>query len=187
MTARADKTARVLRLRNALKAALATRLPCFYLDDHPADRPPSIDGGITPPGPAPHNGSPEARRAIMLGEKAGTPVVFWIAPADERLVLPNTLLLAVRRPGFCNRAARAALEARSVIVSLGSACNSADAAHGATSGVVIAMGIPAALRDGVLRVSLSDDTTADDIKTFTIHFLAVVTEAACLSAAFLDR
>jgi cysteine desulfurase len=187
MTARAEKTAQVLRLRNALKAALATRLPCFYLDDHPADRPPSIDGGITPPGPAPHNGSPEARRAITLGEKAGTPVVFWIAPADERLVLPNTLLLAVRRPGFCNRAARAALEARGVIVSLGSACNSADVAHGAASGVVVAMGIPAALRDGVLRVSLSDDTTADDIKAFTVHFLAVVTEAVCLSAAFLGR
>jgi cysteine desulfurase len=185
MADRAEKTARVLRKRNALKAALATRLPCFYLDDHPADRPPSIDGGITPPGPAPHNGAPEARRAIALAEKAGTPVVFWIAPADERRVLPNTLLLAVRRPGFCNKAARAALEARGVIVSLGSACNSADAVHGEASGVVVAMGVPAALQGGVLRVSLSDDTTADDIKAFAVHFLAVVTSVACLSAEYL--
>jgi cysteine desulfurase len=185
MADRAEKTARVLRTRNALKAALATRVPCFYLDDHPADPPPSIDGGITPPGPAPHDGAAAARRAIARGAAAGTPVVFWVAPADERLVLPNTLLLAVRRPGFCNRAARAALEARGVIVGLGAACGAAAHRGDGVAGVVAAMGVPAALRAGVLRVSLSDATTVDDIKTFAVHFLAVVASDACLSADFL--
>ena len=80
-------------------------------------------------------------------------------------------------PGF-----RQSLEARGVIVGLGSACNAADAAG---SSVVAAMGVPAALRAGILRVSLSDETTAGDIKEFAVHFLAVATGAACLSAEYL--
>jgi cysteine desulfurase len=168
MAGRAEKTARAGHLRDTLKAVLAARLPCFNLDDHPADRPPSIDGGITPPGPAPHNGTPEARLAIQGAEGAGAPVLFWVAPADARLVLPNTLLIAVRRPGFCGRAARAALEARGVIV-------------GVAGGAPGAVGLPAALQAGTLRVSLSDDTTAEDVKAFLVNFLAVVTSDACLA------
>jgi cysteine desulfurase len=163
MAGRAGKTARVRALRDTLWAALAARVPCFYLDAHPADRPPSIDGGITPPAPARHGGTPEGRRALA----SPGPVVFWLAPEDGRRVLPNTLLLAVRgRDGaaFGAPAARAALEARGVIVG---ACD--------PDGAVAAMGVPAALRGGVLRVSLSDDTTADDVKAFAAHFLAVIT------------
>jgi len=114
--------------------------------DHPADPPPSIDGGITPAGPARHQGSAEARQAIAAAEKGGPPAVFWVAPRDERLVLPNTLLLAVRRPGFCSRAARAALEARGVIVGLGAAARDG-------GGAVAAMGVPAALRGGASGIS----------------------------------
>jgi cysteine desulfurase len=186
MADRAAKTARVSRLRDAIMTAIATRLTCLRLDDHPADRPPSIDGGITPPRPPLHDGSAEGRRAVALADKGGTPAVFWIAPADSKRVLPNTILLAVRRPGFCNKAARAALEKRGVIVSLGSACNAAEAAEqGAPSGVVVAMGVPAALQGAVLRVSLGDDTTPEDAKTFVRHFLAVVTSNECLSAEYL--
>lgn len=181
MQDRAQKTARVLRLRNAIKASLASRFPCFYVDAHPADAPPSIDGGITPPGPAPHRGSSEARRAIAAAEKADTAVLFWIAPEDERTVLPNTLLLAVRRTGFCNRATCAALEKRGVIVSLGSACNALEGKAGTPSSVVVAMGVPAPLHRGVLRVSLSDDTTADDAKMFVREFLAVLGSDECLA------
>lgn len=186
MEGRAEKTARVERLRDVAKAAIASRLPCFYLDDHPADAPPSIDGGITPAGPAPHDGAPAARRAIAAAERTGAPVVFWIAPEDSKRVLPNTILLAVRRPGFCNKAARASLEKRGVIVSLGSACNARDAERrDSPSSVVVAMGVPAALQGGVLRISLGDDTTTEDIKAFVRHFLAVVTSDECLSAEYL--
>jgi cysteine desulfurase len=181
MDGRAAKTARVLRLRNALRETIATRLPCFYLGDHPAPDPPSIDGGITPAPARAHDGSAEARRAIAAAEKKGAPVVFWIAPPDERAVLPNTLLLAVRRPGFCNKAARAALEARGVIVSLGAACNTAKALSGEASSVAVAMGLHPALVGGVLRVSLGDDTTAEDVKAFVVAFLAVVTSDESLA------
>ena len=158
MAGRAEKTARVLCLRNALKDALASRLPCFYVDEHES-APPSIDGGITAR-PAGRPFSAPARRAV----ESGAPAVFWVAPPDERLVLPNTLLLAVRRPGFCGRAAQAALEARGVIVGLDD------------PEVVAALGVHPDLRPGVLRVSLSDDTTGDDIKTFVLNFFSVVDE-----------
>jgi cysteine desulfurase len=185
MTDRAQKTARILRLRNAIKIALATCLPCFPVDAHPIDP-------VDPVGPAvaystdvddeglePYRGSSEVRRAIAASEKKGIAVIFWIAPEDERTVLPNTLLLAVRRPGFCNRKARAALERRGVIVGLGSACSAAEA-RGVASSVVLAMKVPEPLHAGVLRVSLDDDTTAEDIKKFVREFLAVVSSEECI-------
>jgi cysteine desulfurase len=175
MTDRATKTARVQRLRDAIKSVLASRVPCFYLDEHPADSPPSIDGGITPPLPAQHHGSHDARVAIALSEKDNSPIIFWIAPQDSVRVLPNTLLLAVRRPGFCNRAARAALEARGVILSVGGACSSG-------SRVFAAMGVPHSLRSGILRISLADVTNAGDIKAFVSNFLAVIRSDECLLA-----
>jgi cysteine desulfurase len=180
MADRAAKTARVRRHRDALKAAVAARLPCFPLDAHPAADPVSLDGGITPPPPRRHEGTAEGRRALAASDAQGTPVVFWLAPPDERRVLPNTLLLAVRRPGFCNRAARAALERRGVIVSLGAACSAADPAP---SGTVAAMGVHEALRGGVLRVSLCDSTTAEEVEAFVERFVAVVTSGECLAAA----
>ena len=163
MAGRAEKTARVFFMRNALKSALASRLPCFYVDDHESAPLSSIDGGITPPRQqADRPFSAPARRAV----ESGAPAVFWVAPADERLVLPNTLLLAVRRPGFCNRAAQAALEARGVIVGL------------ADAEVVAALGVHPDLRPGFLRVSLADSTTGDDIKSFVVNFLAIVSPPA---------
>ncbi len=175
MANRGAKTAAILQLRAAIKAAISRRVPCFPLSAHPGDPPPSIDGGITPPPPA-HSGTAEARRAIAAAEKADTPVVFWIAPDDDRAVLPNTILLAVRRRGFSNRAALAALARLGVIVSLGSAC---DAASPAPSGVVVAMGVPVALQSGVLRVSLGDMNTAEDVKVFIRAFISVISGDAC--------
>lgn len=183
MEDRDAKTAGVLKLREVIKSAVASRVPCFYIDDHPADAPASIDGGISPAPPARHNGTPAARRAIADAEHNDRPVVFWIAPKDPKRVLPGILLIAVRRPGFCNRAARASLEKRGVIVSLGSACNTHDAEKkDMPSSVVVAMDIPAALRGSVLRVSLCDETTVEDVKAFVRHFLAVISSRECLSA-----
>ena len=66
----------------AAKEAIATRLPCFPVGEHPADPPPSPDGGITPGGPPSSRGTPAARRAIAAAEAGGPAVVFWVAPAD---------------------------------------------------------------------------------------------------------
>jgi cysteine desulfurase len=161
--ARAKYAERARRLRDAIQAALAARVPCFHVDDHPADRPPSIDGGSTPPGPA-HAGSAAARRAIAAAEAGGEPAIFWVMPAEPRRVLPNTLLLAVRRPGFSAAAARAVLEERGVTVGVGGAR-------------AAALGVPAALRGGLVRLSLAGDTTADEARAFVREFLAVARRA----------
>ena len=103
---------------------------------------------------------------------------------DIGSILPNTIFLTVYRPRFCNKAARAALEERGIIVSVGSACNTASAAP---SGVVHAMGRPLALQDGVLRISLCDDTTAEEIKAFVRNFLEVVVSGECLRSATAEE
>ncbi|MDE2100846.1 MAG: aminotransferase class V-fold PLP-dependent enzyme [Patescibacteria group bacterium] len=156
MRDRRRKNERLAKLRAAIRAIVAKSLPAFDLDDY------------------------ESGSAAAVWEKGGRPVVVWLAPKDPALTLPNTLLLAVYRPGFCNRAARAALEARGVIVSVGSACNAASAAP---SGVVAAMAVPKELQDGVLRVSLLDDATPEDVKKFVVAFVGVVTSTDCLRAA----
>lgn len=187
---RPTKTARLARLRDAAKEAIATRLPCFPVGEHPADPPPSPDGGITPGGPPSSRGTPAARRAIAAAEAGGPAVVFWVAPADPARALPNTLLLAVRRPGFCAEAARAALERRGVIVGLVARPPEAapavpgrrSLAPAAQQTVVEAAAVPAALRAGVLRVSLGDATSGEDIGAFVRAFLTVVASGECLSA-----
>ena len=161
---RAAKTARARRLRDALRAALAAHLPCFAADAHPADALPSLDG-VAPPGPAPR-GTEAAQAAIRAAAAGGPPALFWLAPADDSRALPNTLRLAVRRPGFSARAALAALERRGVVVGLGS-----DALA------------PAPLRGAVLRVSLSDHTTSEDVKKFVHAFLEVILSGEALAGA----
>jgi cysteine desulfurase len=181
----ADKMRRVKAIREAVKAAIGRNLPVFYLADHPGDAAPSPDGGITP-GAAGLAGTAEARRAIAAAEAGGKPAVFWIAPTpteDGAQVLPNTILLSVRRPHFCNKAARAALEAKGVICSVGSACNTKEALAGTASSVVHAMGVPAALHPGVLRISFNDDVTTTDAQKLVGAFLRVVTSKDCLESA----
>ena len=171
LTGRAEKNARVLRLREALKSAVAARVPCLYLDDIPADRPPSIDGFSSPP-PALHDGTSDGRRTLAEVEPTGAPVVVWVAPRPvdgSARGLPNTLLLAVlRRPVLHGAVARAALEARGVVV--------ARIPH--DSPIVAALGLPVALRPCLLRISLPDATTAVDVATCAAHLLAVISTAA---------
>lgn len=159
---RSEKNANVKKMREVIKGALAKSIPCFYIDDYLGEK---------------------GREAAESADRGGSPVVVWIAPKETAksasLVLPNTLFLSVHRPRFCNKAARAALEARGIIVSVGSACNSES--HG-PSGVVEAMGVPRPLQDGVLRVSLSDDVSISDVQQFVKAFLAVVTSGECLRA-----
>lgn len=158
MEDRDTKNARMGRLREAAKKAISSQVPACYLDDYRAP-------------------SESVAAAIERADAGGPPVVVWISPTDWGRVLPSMLFLSVHRPRFCNRAARAALEARGVIVSVGSACHSASVEP---SGVVKAIDLPTALRDGVLRVSLGDDTTADDIKAFVRNFLEVISSEEAL-------
>lgn len=86
-------------------------------------------------------------------------------------VLPNTILLAFvknehsgkEHKPFCNVDLKKCLNKKNIIVSIGSACATADkkASH-----VLFSIKAPEVIRQGIVRVSLSDDTTDSEIDTF---------------------
>lgn len=87
--------------------------------------------------------------------------------------LPNTVLMSVvdYDREFCNVNLKKTLDSQGVIVSIGSACNTANknASH-----VLTAIGAPAIIKRGVLRVSLGDLNTNADVRNFAKIFLAAV-------------
>lgn len=97
-------------------------------------------------------------------------------PAEQKnSYLPSTLLMSVidyDQP-FCNVKLKTALEAEGVIVSIGSACNTASSK---ASHVIEAIKAPSIVRRGVLRVSLGDFNTPAEIREFARIFLKSVSE-----------
>lgn len=89
--------------------------------------------------------------------------------------LPNTLLLSVvsTTATICNAKLKEALEADSIIISVGSACNtsSAKASH-----VLYAMGADEHIRRGALRISLGDTNTEAEIAQFVRAFARAVSD-----------
>ncbi len=91
-------------------------------------------------------------------------------------VLPNTLMLAVVKdvsspPMFCNLRLKDALGKVGVVISIGSACNTAspDASH-----VLDAIHAPEAIKAGVIRVSFGDTTTKRELDAFIAAFCNTV-------------
>jgi cysteine desulfurase len=108
-----------------------------------------------------HSDRPKQNEFVVLG-----PVNFngYRQPA----VLPNTLLVAFAKnivsdgKPFCNVLVKKCLDKKNIVVSVGSACatSSARASH-----VMYAIRAPQVIRQGVMRISLSDHTTREDILT----------------------
>lgn len=148
-TERAQKNKRMLDLKKKLMEGIAaTGLPCKTYREYL-----------------------ETERGT--GRKYAIEVVF-ISTA-EKTYLPNTLLMSlVKRDKttapVCNVEMKKRLEEAGVIVSIGSACatSSPKASH-----VLYSMGVDEAIRKGVMRVSLGDDTTEEDIKKFITVFAKI--------------
>ena len=100
--------------------------------------------------------------------------LLFLGPQDERFCLLNTLLLAfcknTRRP-FCNIELKRALDAKSIIVSIGSACNtsSSHASH-----TLVAIGAPQVVKQGVIRVSMGDSNTKEEVEKFVAELVKCV-------------
>ena len=93
----------------------------------------------------------------------------------DELYLCNTVLLSVvKRTGefICNSKMKKYLEDKKIIVSVGSACNTASAK---ASHVLYALDADKYIRKGTLRISIGDNNTADDITQFVKHFIDAVT------------
>jgi len=94
-------------------------------------------------------------------------------------VLPNTILLAVikadRSTPFCNVKLKSTLNKNHVVISIGSACNTAnpEASH-----VLDAIHAPDAIKRGVIRISFGDTTTKKDLDTFLKAFVDAVNAQA---------
>jgi cysteine desulfurase len=75
-------------------------------------------------------------------------------------------------PDVCNTKIKEALERAGIILSIGSACNTADpkASH-----VLYAIGADEYVRRGCLRISLGDETTQRDCDAFLSAFVRMVT------------
>lgn len=92
----------------------------------------------------------------------------------EQNYLPNTILLSVVKklpPAICNGQIKKELEDKSIVVSVGSACNTASpkASH-----VLYAMGCDEYIRRGALRISLGDMNTVEEADAFVNAFTEVV-------------
>lgn len=96
--------------------------------------------------------------------------IFWIAPKNGN-TLPNTILLAVYKDRFCNIKMKEALSDLNIIISIGSACNTASIS---ASDVVHSLNIPNELRSGILRISMCDSTTKEDIINFIDNFIKLI-------------
>lgn len=81
--------------------------------------------------------------------------------------LPNTLLVSFKLTGdleyLCNNKLKSLLRQNGITVSVGSACNTSNTK---ASHVLDAIGVPNELKKGVIRISMGDETTLDDIKYF---------------------
>lgn len=119
-----------------------------------------------------NNGFVPPRRGAEQHLEALPPVEIVIMgpPANKpSRYLPNTVLFSIvknifdKKGPFCNVKLRSDLDKMGFVVSIGSACNTAskDISH-----VLKALACPAVVGRGVIRVSLSDCTTAAEIDAF---------------------
>lgn len=96
-------------------------------------------------------------------------------PTSLPRVLPNTILLSVVKADgttpFCNVRLKNTLDKNGVVVSIGSACNTAspDASH-----VLDAIHAPDSIKRGVIRISFCDTTTKKELDAFITTFTIAV-------------
>ena len=91
------------------------------------------------------------------------PTAVHLKNTKVALTLPSTILVAfLAKRKLCNGKMKRLLEKNRIIVSIGSACNtsSRNASH-----VLTAIKAPPIVLRGVLRISIGDDNTINDIKT----------------------
>lgn len=99
--------------------------------------------------------------------------IVFLSGATE-YYLNNTLLLSIvknTKPYICNSKIKEYLEKKGIIISVGSACNTASkkASH-----VLYAMDVDKYIRKGALRISLGCNTTYNDVSIFIDAFLEAI-------------
>lgn len=140
---RAEKNAKMLALKKEIMKLLQDRIPCQTYREY-LEKPNTYPIGI-----------------VFLSD-------------SSRLYLPNTLLLSVvkrTKPDMCNGDLKKALEEQGVIVSIGSACNTANTK---ASHVLDEMGVDMLIRRGTIRVSIGDVNRMEEAQRFVNVFIGVI-------------
>ncbi len=114
------------------------------------------------------------RSASMEGRVPDPSIVLISSPTEESMI--NTLFFAVYSKGICNVKIRKELAARCILVSIGSACKTGSkiASH-----ILSALRLPRELYPGVLRVSLGDSNTEEDVELFARELRELVISPLC--------
>jgi cysteine desulfurase len=99
-----------------------------------------------------------------------------VIPVGTAASLPNTMLFSFVKRGplaehFCNVRLKNDLMRAGIVVSIGSACNTANPSP---SHVLSAMKAPYVIRCGVVRISLGDQNTFDECRILVQKIIAAV-------------
>jgi cysteine desulfurase len=152
---RLEKNEKLLMLKGRLLSGICGCFPCRTYHEYVGSR----VGGEVSLHQTPHQQIPPLEVVVFSAMR--TPDgKFNIDPA---LYLCNTLFISVvKRTGeyICNTKIKNFMYSRGVIISVGSACNTASSK---ASHVLYAMGADQYIRKGALRISIGDDNTRADI------------------------
>jgi cysteine desulfurase len=97
-------------------------------------------------------------------------------------ILPNTIMIAFikniqfkgdKNKPFCNVDLKQCLNKKNIIVSVGSACSTSDKE---SSHVMYSIKAPKIIRQGVIRISLSDNTTTAEINTLVNELIICISK-----------
>ena len=144
LTHQSQTIARELSLKSRIVARLAERAPVVALSDYRDTK------------------TKMELQMVIIGDRTF---------ADASRYLPGTIMIAVAKhvgPAACNALIKEKLEAARVIVSVGSACNTANKEH---SHVLRAMEVPTLVMDGAIRVSMCGYTSESEVDRFVDGFL----------------
>jgi cysteine desulfurase len=156
----AHRTA-TIELRKHLMEGIRRKLPCRYLSEY-------------------WEAHDRARSAGTTMSNRPFEIIFLNDASRQSMYLPGIILLAVTKwsdvkPDVCNVEIKKELLARGFVISVGSACSTKSPT---SSHVVTEMGIPAAMRKGVLRISLNHTNTKQQLDAFVKEFVDVISKYA---------
>jgi cysteine desulfurase len=169
MDQREAKNLSALAIKRYIMKEIAKFYPVRFYPDYLKAAKANLPGGTGAP-------MPQSEIVFLSGIKNGS-----TNDCSDQDYLHNTILLSViKRPGgkggkasapMCNTEMKMQLEKRGIVLSVGSACNTASpkASH-----VLYAMDADEYVRKGALRISLGDLNTLDEAKKFIGEFMKVV-------------
>lgn len=112
--------------------------------------------------------------------KLKLPFIVHLTPVDnEANVLPNTVFISLYFDKICNAKVREQLAEKDIFISVGSVCKTGQSK---SSHVLDGLNVPKELVPGVIRISLGDFTTKNDIDRFISSLYNILKEGKCFKS-----